>query len=375
MRINLENPINWQHPLNRGLLHWWITLPGQGPGPYLPDIVKGNPKPGTLTNMPNGGSWGNYQSGHGRVFDAPLYDGTNDYAACGDIDDLEGVTALSIDAYVNSTTLSGGTDGLRYIISKEDGGGFIWILRQLTGGDKIQWFVFDGTIRGPQETTGFTANEWHHLCATYGSGVGLDIYRNGVASSSTGFAAVGTLSTSTAVVSIGSLAANTGRAWSGRLPSIRATQRRYTQDESWQLYQEAEKGWPNLLNHVPNRTLFLPTGASDYITGNVVEVDQEFIGESPYILGTDLTASAVTGGDIPSEVEGEDIATSNSVDVIQQLITVLTIPILTQNVIAVEQSIDLIDNWNTENEVAVGTFCNLYLGDAPNVLIGNRYRR
>lgn len=293
MPIDLGKPVS-DHPLNQGLLHWYLGLPPLAGGSLLEDIQGFSPA--TLTNGP---LW----DVDANNFPCLSFDGTNDYATAGDVDDVEGITALSISAFVLSTTLAGGTDGLRYITSKEDGGGLIWILRQLTGGDKLQWYCQTGAgTFGPQEVTGFTANTWRHVTATYQSGVGLDLYLDGVATSSTGFSTIGTLSTNTAPLAIGSLPSTSGRAWSGFISDVRYAARRYSQNEAWELAVQAYQGYPDLLRHYPTRAYFLPAiSAPDYYNlTNVGLGDGSFSGASPWNLSTEIEAGAQMGGDLAS---------------------------------------------------------------------------
>jgi hypothetical protein len=111
-----------------------------------------------------------------------------------------------------------------------------------------------------------------------------------------------------------------------------------------------------------------------YVTGNEIVVDQTFIGDSPYVLGTVLHAGAATGGEIPSEGGGE-FAQLNDINVFQFLNMVETLASLTQNVITVEQILSFVEQYNSANNVNVASFCNLFLGSEPNVLVSNRYRR
>jgi hypothetical protein len=372
MPIDFSKPIDPDHPLNRKIIHWYAGIRPQSPTRTLYDIANTpSTSPGTLTNGP---VWTtDYPSNNPCL----SYDGTDDYVTMGDVGDVEGISALTIEAWVYPLTISGGTDGLRYVTSKEDGGGANMILRQLTGGDKCQFYISDGSLMGPQEIGGFGVNQWFHLCATYRAGVGLDFYSNGIQYNPTGFTSIGTMTTNTAPLAIGSLPSNTGRAFFGRIRDVIFHQYKFSQSEAWIAYEEALKGNPTRLRRYSNKRYFFaqpPAAPSPYITGNVIDVDQEFIGDSPYVLGTNLTAGAATGGDIPSE-GGSGLTTLNSVNVFQFLNMVQVIPSLTQNVISVDQSVTFVEHFNTDTDVGVGSFCSLYLGDAPNVLVGNRYRR
>jgi hypothetical protein len=365
MPIDLGRPVS-DHPLNQSLVHWWMGLPNLANGSRLEDIA--GFAPATLTNGP---TW----DADPNLFPCLSFDGTNDYATAGDLGDTEGVTALSVSAFVYSTTLAGGTDGLRYICSKEDGGGLIWILRQLTGGDKLQWYCQTGVgTFGPQEVTGFTANAWHHVVATYQSGVGLDLYRNGISSSSTGFATIGTLTTNSAPVSIGSLASTSGRAWSGLITDVRIAQRRYSQQDAWALYEQAIAGNPLLLNRYTNTAYFLPCVPVDsYRCSNEVLVDGVSSIDSPWRLGTALTAGAVLGGDLPSVPPVSAVYHgANAVGVLDAAVAVATGLQSTRNAVLVGSAGSTIARFSCANTVAVGSAGRTSIG---NQIAGDRYRR
>src|SRR5690349_1214055 len=73
--IDIQNPINQDHPLNHGRVAWWLTLPGLEGGKYLYDLC--GRSPGTLTNMTTTSSgWRGTTrpGGYGHL----LFDGSND---------------------------------------------------------------------------------------------------------------------------------------------------------------------------------------------------------------------------------------------------------------------------------------------------------
>lgn len=54
--VNLITPVNWQHPLNRGLEAWYLVMPGNNGGSKWVDITK-HGHDGTLTNMDTAKAW------------------------------------------------------------------------------------------------------------------------------------------------------------------------------------------------------------------------------------------------------------------------------------------------------------------------------
>lgn len=369
MAVDFGNPIS-PDPLNRGLVLWYLGLGNQSGASIYNDLEQ--LAPATLTNGP---LWDKDPGG----FDCLSLDGTNDYATAGDINAVEGLTELSVCAWVNSNTLAGGTDGLRYICSKEDGGGLVWTLRQLTGGDKLQWFCADaGTTYGPQECTGFTANTWHYVVATMKAGVGLDLYIDGYESSPTGSAAIGTLTTNSAPLAIGSLPSTSGRAWSGLISDVRIVNRRYTQDEVWELYQDAVNGHPLLLDHCVIPPKFAGGGSgAPWDCSTAIGVTTSWQDRSTWVVSTGMVASADSGGSIPSSPPPSSVwACSTNVGVPTQSVTVqgILFPAVSSS-IAVSTSCTISSIWAVQTFVGVSTAVTQGQNGRTNILAAGRYRR
>lgn len=65
--LDAANPINWQHPLNRGLVGWWMAPPGWSGGSRIHDLTgRAN---GTLTNMDPATDWVGTEYGPALDFD------------------------------------------------------------------------------------------------------------------------------------------------------------------------------------------------------------------------------------------------------------------------------------------------------------------
>src|SRR5689334_133249 len=63
--IDIRNPINRTHPLNKGLVSWWLTVPGLIGGKFWYDLHD-NSFPGTLTNLLTAGDgWRSSTRGFG----------------------------------------------------------------------------------------------------------------------------------------------------------------------------------------------------------------------------------------------------------------------------------------------------------------------
>lgn len=88
--IDTSDPVNWSHPLNRGLVSWWLALPDQQRGVIFRDLCNRNN--GTLTNGPT------WQGARGRPggWGSLRFDGSNDYIDCGTsgLNNLSHMTAM-----------------------------------------------------------------------------------------------------------------------------------------------------------------------------------------------------------------------------------------------------------------------------------------
>jgi len=165
--INQASPVNWAHPLNRGLVGWWMRIPGTSSGSRLTDLT--NPGPsghhGVLTNMSNAdwngadriGSWGSLQ-----------YDDTSKVV------DISGSPVLnypfsmvvwfnsaqtaSNDAIVSIADVSSGVDYHSLIAQGNVGGNPVGAQSRASSG-----------ITTSQTTTGYTVGQWHQAAGVYAS--------------------------------------------------------------------------------------------------------------------------------------------------------------------------------------------------------------
>jgi hypothetical protein len=77
--IDLDDPVNREHPLNRGRAAWWLAIPGRAAGPRLGDLAGFNHA--ALTNMDAASGWRSptRPGGFGQL----RFDGSDDYLDCG----------------------------------------------------------------------------------------------------------------------------------------------------------------------------------------------------------------------------------------------------------------------------------------------------
>jgi hypothetical protein len=93
----LPSPIDWTHPLSRGLLAYWAGLPGSVGGSRLIDWVDPGPNGnhGTLTNMDPATGWPTTAKGWALQFD-----GSDDYVELNAPAHLQPTAAISVAARV-----------------------------------------------------------------------------------------------------------------------------------------------------------------------------------------------------------------------------------------------------------------------------------
>ena len=173
--VFLPNPVNWQHPLNRGRLAWWQCLPGRMAGPTWYDLCGRNNA--TLISM--GASTRGWESnarpgGSGSMlFDAT----TSTYVSCPVT--VQPTTAVSLQCWVNpiswtATGLEGvacfpaGTSNLPY---------FGWLYYSGFGGFAFQ--IYAGGTRATYHPGNPAVGVWTHCMATW-DGANVSTYLNGV---------------------------------------------------------------------------------------------------------------------------------------------------------------------------------------------------
>lgn len=164
--LDLGNPVS-DHPLNRGLVAWWLGLPNNSGGTRLHDL-KGA-RPGTLTNGP---TWTGTGSAAGDR-SALRFDGSNDYVA---------VSTSPVTA--NPVTVCGWV----YPLSASTGNTVI-SLRGSSGGDGWWLNVFEGTWRYKVRASGadnavlggtVSTSRWQFVCGVSAANNDHRLYVNGV---------------------------------------------------------------------------------------------------------------------------------------------------------------------------------------------------
>lgn len=273
--IDPQQAVEWDHPLNQGLLGWWPNFAPLDGGQYQYDVARRSDA--ALTNGP---AWVAGPNGLAAV----LYDGSNDYASVSL--DLSAYSALTLafwlwwDAYANDDHMA-----LEYTADGVANSGFYVDPNQSAGVAEV--------ATGPAVSVGtwrFTrpsAAAWHHyVCAfdrsvsTGLTGVYIDgqlVTRTGGSSGTPG----GNFANSTLYVMS---RAGSSLFGAGRMGDFRVTAGRAVGDaEAFALYDQSRRGHPDTLRRfspvsyflgsAPAGTTFQPAwaaGCNQFFGGGVI---------------------------------------------------------------------------------------------------------
>jgi hypothetical protein len=229
------------HPLNRGLVGWWLGLPGQSAGPRLLD-VSGNRNPGTLTNGPTWAAGPN-------PFGAVTLDGSDDYVGVPGFSRV--LTAATFAAVINADTqtnyhgivYSRGTSVTGMLFGTGGGVGYIWNNAGFNWAD------------GGAITTG----RWMLVAMTFTSaaatGYSYD-FQTGVIDSGADTSGAPYGSTTIDALELGRDSFG-GRNMDGRMAAAWVWDRALSADEFARLADQARRGYPDLLRRrTPVRAAF-----------------------------------------------------------------------------------------------------------------------
>ncbi len=246
--VNPQCPINWQHPLNRGLMVDWTIGPNCGwrGGATLRDLVRGGKKAkdGTLVNAPP------WQGNAGCV---GSYGALGFTAASSQYVENASFPDVSADITFVARMRSSANASLYRIISV----GTNNLLLNFFGQIYIRLIVGGGSqqLAGPTVAVG----EWADIVGTR-IGATFFTYKNGI-QSTTGSAGSAAASSATGSARLGTDGA-LAEFFSGSIASGRIYNRALTGSEVRQLYQEQRAGCPELWQWLGTKTYFIPEQAS-----------------------------------------------------------------------------------------------------------------
>ena len=169
--LDYGTPINWAHPLNRGLVERWQALPGQRGSGSLMGLTREQGRAGVLTNMDPATDWLADRHSQG-AFSSLYVDGNTEYLDCGDVGvDVTG--PLTISAWLKADFAMTNNPILgRYTETGPKG----YVLYIHPTGDVPSLIVDGSAVLG---TTQLTVGEWAHVAGVY-NGATKKIYFNGV---------------------------------------------------------------------------------------------------------------------------------------------------------------------------------------------------
>lgn len=252
--LNWLGPINRLHPLNRGLVSWWMIIPGLTGGPTWIDLADpSNGNHGTLTNMDTATDWvpSNRLGGWGALD----LDGTNDWVDVAQ-KDIVGAFPITLCGWMrpNGTT----RDYQIITISDKSFSAHYFQLGLLSG--TPTWFYQPRSGEAGPETATLSGGaapdlEWSFVCGVSKSQSDHELFVNGI-SAATSSQDISNYPVSTDQTSIGVLYRNGSPDTNlaiAQIDDVRAYKRALSASEALSLYQLSRQGYPGMLNRIEPR--------------------------------------------------------------------------------------------------------------------------
>jgi len=218
--------LDWSNNLNKGLAGFWLM--NEGGGDKIQDLSMNGNK-GTLVGMAHpptpASGWNPGRKGVGLNFD-----GGNDYVDAGNAASLNITNAITIEAWVKTTTIT----AQRNIIMKGGGTATNYGIDIGSIAGKLRFFGYaSGVAKGIILAGGTVIDDgiWHHIAGTF-DGTNWIIYRDGVVDNSKVDAA--TLTPTTETLQIGARQ-STGY-FDGSIDEVRIYNRALSASEIMELY-------------------------------------------------------------------------------------------------------------------------------------------
>ncbi len=245
--INMASPVNWTHPLNRGLVSWWMVLPGMTSGARFTDITNSNGNHGTLTNMDHL-DWVGSKDGWGALD----LDGSDDYI------NVPWPHALNDDSITILATVNTDSASTRQVIaSRDDAAGSRQFYFQFDASGNLQLGVYIGNGTSFDATIGtVVANKDTFVACRVIDAVSKTVWLDQKTNVSTGGAVEIQDQATTDDLQLGRRSrSGSEQEFNGRIMSI-AFYRRDLRDSEVELYRALSKqGYPGLLNRIEPRRL------------------------------------------------------------------------------------------------------------------------
>jgi len=245
--LDTQQPVNWGHYLNGGLVSWWKVLPQWFGGSTWRDLCNRNH--GTLTNMDPATDW--VRGGHRGGSGALDFDGTNDYVSAPALD-APFLGALTISVWSRIDTGS----NFRHFAGKHlSGGGTKNPFDYRTSNAAIPSLDFVRSNdtdavgwRGPSVVLG----EWKNYTVTHPGDIGIapTFYVNGIPTVGTNIFGSGTGNPTGSGADIVMGRRDDGAVLlDGQLDDVRIYSRALSDSAVFNLYVESQKPAPATLNY------------------------------------------------------------------------------------------------------------------------------
>jgi len=254
--VDWTNPVNRAHPLNRGLVSWWMAVPNRmGWGSLTwKDMCRKND--GTLNGMTGGisgwqGSQGR-RGGNASVGFQGTFLGSDDYVNCGNGSSLNASSVVTVSCWVKKFSASANEGFVcKWYTGADASSCFLLYGGQDAANDKISFGIKQSDLTAVTHVgTVSVSTNWTHLCGV-ADGSKVRLYINGVEDGS-GTSYDGTLNTTSRSLVLGRLRTDdTTYPFRGRMDSIRISGTAFTASEVRALYREESAYCQNTLNRVP----------------------------------------------------------------------------------------------------------------------------
>jgi hypothetical protein len=252
--VDVTNPINWQSPLNKGLVSWWLNLPNAGwrGGKKLYDLVRGGRKPNDATILGNT-SWvrGGRPGGYGALnFNRST---SLDCVDCGNPTILQ---TGDIDFSVSGWVKKFGEPGTLMIAIKGADAGAVHEWSIFFFGGSIYFRVQNGAA-SVNVGSSLLDNVWYHFVASHDAvNDNISITLNGTTRVTTSYSGGITVSSDTVKLATDS-GQSGGRMLDGQLDDIRFYRTALGSAEVYALYEQSRRGYPDILNFIPSNSIYL----------------------------------------------------------------------------------------------------------------------
>ncbi|TWU22464.1 hypothetical protein Pla52o_35200 [Novipirellula galeiformis] len=263
--IDWQQPVNRSHSLNRGLVAWWMAVPGRVGWKTAKWWDLCGKHHGTLTNMDPATDWvaGGTRGGWGGLD----FDGSNDKVSAGTISEVGASGNLTASVLVRHTGGNSLADAIASRALGASGSHAGFVIGANGNSGSWQWMIDDGSgdavVRSATRTSLFSNNSW--TMATLVWDGSLSCYLDGEdITSSLSLFTVGTVTGAIggSTVTIGNRPGTTARAMSGQLDDAKVYSRALAPAEVAELYRQSQSYYPDLLRRRSSRRYYVMPAAS-----------------------------------------------------------------------------------------------------------------